>query len=582
MISERRTIDRRRRVLYSAQKIDEGVYAPPGNAASRRLREARRPATAYGSHVNRRLRGRWFSLVPIKRRSMIALGAAVMSVVSLLAVMHYLALAWPALASRPDLARPFRLDRGDSFGSWTVTMAYALTAGSSLLVYQLRRYRNDDYRGHYRLWRIVLLTSLIASLQSATDLVSWGGGLIDALFGSRVALSGGDWLRILLTFGGVVFALRLLVEVSRCKAALAMMAAGWIAFAIPIAARWNLIEIDSVFRAWLVTSCPVWACGCFGVSVMAYLRVLLREVRDLEAEPTPFDSLHSMTQRWKQQRAEKQAFKEAERNEREEAAKQKRDQKAEERRQRLEAKRAGKRTAAAQSETESEADSETTASAKTPTTRNRTRAGQAVQPSDKADDENVAEATESKPAKKRSGWGLKGWRKRSAKSADPESTVDDLDDESDHESASQESDGDAGQTKRKRGWGWSRKKASKSSGQDESGIADEQATVDDDVVTEASDSDALPQKKSRGLKGWFGGRKNKPKSGDDDGHDADEGDHRDRGGSASHDDDRSVDEEADDFDSDDVIDEQDIDWTSLSKAERRRMRKQLKRRGRAA
>ncbi|WP_168563872.1 hypothetical protein [Crateriforma spongiae] len=582
MISERRTIDRRRRVLYSAQKIDEGVYAPPGNAASRRLREARRPATAYGSHVNRRLRGRWFSLVPIKRRSMIALGAAVMSVVSLLAVMHYLALAWPALASRPDLARPFRLDRGDSFGRWTVTMAYALTAGSSLLVYQLRRYRNDDYRGHYRLWRIVLLTSLIASLQSATDLVSWGGGLIDALFGSRVALSGGDWLRILLTFGGVVFALRLLVEVSRCKAALAMMAAGWVAFAIPIAARWNLIENDSVFRAWLVTSCPNWACGCFGVSVMAYLRVLLREVRDLEAEPTPFDSLHSMTQRWKQQRAEKQAFKEAERNEREEAAKQKRDQKAEERRLRLEAKRAGKRTAVAKSETESESDSETPASAKTPTTRNRTRAGRTDQPGDESEDEYIAEAKDSKSAKKRSGWGLKGWRKRSAKSADPESTVGNPDDESDHETASQEAADETGQTKPKRGWGWSRKKAAKSSDQDNTGNANERTADDDDVATEASDSDAPPRKKSRGLKGWFGGRKNKTKTGDGDGPDADEGDQQKRPSSESHGDDRSVDDGVDDFGSEDVIDEQDIDWSSLSKAERRRMRKQLKRRGRAA
>ena len=62
----RRTNDRRRRVLYSAHQADH----EPSSAASRRhaekLREARCPQMAYGSRVHRRIRGRWFSLVPFQ------------------------------------------------------------------------------------------------------------------------------------------------------------------------------------------------------------------------------------------------------------------------------------------------------------------------------------------------------------------------------------------------------------------------------------------------------------------------------------------------------------------------------------
>src|SRR6056297_1628223 len=168
---------------------------------------------------------------------------------------------------------------------------YALTAGTSLLVYQLRRYRNDDFLGHYRLWRLVLVVCLLASVDSSVGLVEWGGAAIDLAFGRRVALGGGDWLSLLLTFGGVIFAIRLVLEVRRSRASLPLMLIGWAWLAVPAAVRWNLFRIESTTGGWLVTTAPLMACACFWTSVTSYLRLLLRQVRQLEDDLSPMARL---------------------------------------------------------------------------------------------------------------------------------------------------------------------------------------------------------------------------------------------------------------------------------------------------
>ncbi|MEM9825439.1 MAG: hypothetical protein AAF958_02560, partial [Planctomycetota bacterium] len=72
-MSTRRAIDRRRRVLYSTCQADPSAVT---SRQAERLRQARKPVAAYGDRVQRRLNGRWYSLVPASRKSMsIATGA---------------------------------------------------------------------------------------------------------------------------------------------------------------------------------------------------------------------------------------------------------------------------------------------------------------------------------------------------------------------------------------------------------------------------------------------------------------------------------------------------------------------------
>lgn len=281
MSHTRRTTDRRRRVLYSAHQADHS----PATAASRReasrLREARRPQAAYGSRVHRRIRGRWFSLVPVRRRTMWTVSSVIGLAALLLCAAHYAAVAWPAIAYRPEIARPLRLDRPDSFGRWFMVAMLTLTSGASLMIYQLRRYRNDDFQGRYRLWRLVLVVTALASVNALVSMIEWGGALLDAGFGKRVALTGGDWIRLVVSLGGAVLALRLIAEVRRCRPALSLMIVSALFFAVPEAAKWNILNVDSLPKWTLVTSASLLGSTALFLAMGCYLRMLYREVKEI-------------------------------------------------------------------------------------------------------------------------------------------------------------------------------------------------------------------------------------------------------------------------------------------------------------
>lgn len=226
---------------------------------------------------------------------MMTIAALLSGITVLLCAAHYAAVAWPALAYQEKVARPLRLDLPESFGRWLTGTLLALSAATSLMIYQLRRYRIDDFQGRYRLWRLVLVVLLAASVNSLVSIIDWSGALIDAAFGRRVALTGDDWIRLFVSFGGAVLALRLIAEVRRSRFSLSMMILAIATFALPEAANWNILQVDTLFRWVAVTSAPLIGCTALSISLVAYLRMLYREVQQIEEHD-------SLTERFQQMR----------------------------------------------------------------------------------------------------------------------------------------------------------------------------------------------------------------------------------------------------------------------------------------
>lgn len=282
----RSTSDRRRRVLYSSHQADGNASIPTTRREVEKLREARRPTALYGERVQRRLEARWFALVPVSQQSHLIVASVVFSIVSVLTGMHYLSVTWPTLALMEDVARPFRMDRRDSFGGFFQILFLATTSGVCLLTYQLRRYRLDDYVGRYRIWRTVVIATAIASLGSSVSLIDWTGSLIDAAFGKRVALSGVDWIRLFVALGGTTLLLRLLAEVRHCKPAIVGLLSASCILMIPEAAGWNLFEVNSAFRWWAVTSAPLLGSALLCLAFTSNLRMLYREVCEIQPGPS--------------------------------------------------------------------------------------------------------------------------------------------------------------------------------------------------------------------------------------------------------------------------------------------------------
>lgn len=273
--------DRRRLVIYS-QRLNEDSAGPIAGVAERSS-DAKRSQAAYGSRVQRRLRARWYGLVPVKNRTLLAVAAVLFGFVALLGMMHWCAFWWAPIAAYPEVARPFRLDRPDSFGTWFSAILLAATAGASFLVYQLRRYKSDDYHGHYRIWRIAIVLSLVASIDCVTGLIGWLGGTLDVLLAERDFLAGADWVRLLLGFGGAAFALRMVTEISRSGWAATVLGLSFVGYAVPLAVRWKLVDAQVGTEAVAVPIVITLARAGTMLAVVIYLRLLYREVRRIES-----------------------------------------------------------------------------------------------------------------------------------------------------------------------------------------------------------------------------------------------------------------------------------------------------------
>ena len=229
---------------------------------------------------------------------MIVLAAMFAGLASFLCFAHYTAVAWPSVAYRPAVARPLRLDRPDSFGHCMMVTLLALSTGVSLLIYQLRRYRNDDFKGHYRLWRIVMIVMALASINAMVGVIDWAGALLDAMFGKRVALTGSDWVRLVVSLAGTVLAIRLIAEVRRCRSALVMMIAACLLLALPEAAKWNVLNVDSLGRWVAVTTAPLLASTALFLALVVYLRMLYREVRQIEDSESLLQRIQQLRSQW--------------------------------------------------------------------------------------------------------------------------------------------------------------------------------------------------------------------------------------------------------------------------------------------
>lgn len=283
---QNRSADRRRRVMYQSHVAPPAPSTPATRRAAEELRAARQPANSFGSRVHRQLRGRWFSLVPVSRLAILVAAALMLAIPISLTVFHHLAVTWPSLAYREGITRPFRMERPDSFAAWWTTMVLVLAAGAMRLVFVLRRHRRDDYRGHYQLWQLTLIVLLVASVHLTVGLVAWLGAFVDLAIGDRAILSGANWLRIALDIGGVILAMRLVAEVYHCRPALIaiLSAAAFLGFSE--AAAWQLIAVDTMTRSTLVLAAPMLGSSCLLVAATIYLRALYREVRNIADAPT--------------------------------------------------------------------------------------------------------------------------------------------------------------------------------------------------------------------------------------------------------------------------------------------------------
>jgi hypothetical protein len=122
-----------------------------------------------------------------------------------------------ALRARP--LRAFALGQPGSLSCWFSTLMLLASAVMALVVYSVRKFKADDYHGHYRVWLwAAFCWILMASDEAASlhDVIAEG---LSAATGTRLTGDGSVWWLVPAAFVLGAIASRLLVDVWYCRLA---------------------------------------------------------------------------------------------------------------------------------------------------------------------------------------------------------------------------------------------------------------------------------------------------------------------------------------------------------------------------
>ena len=213
----RRTDARRRRVLSEE-------FVPTEQAAL----ESNRPMQAYSFGANRRNQPKTTDLIPKRAVALVGFFLLIVSGIAALNALAWYAEPLATIIGEPG-ARALSLFGPGTLANWCCSISLFLCGGICVQLYLLRQHKRDDYGGMYRVWILMALMFVVASIDCAIDLRSIATKSFEFL--THRSLAGTPWL--MLTIEMIVLAiivLRMLFEVRASKFSLGVVLLVWVGF----------------------------------------------------------------------------------------------------------------------------------------------------------------------------------------------------------------------------------------------------------------------------------------------------------------------------------------------------------------
>jgi len=265
----RSRIDRRRRTL-TEDSVNEANSVDWGS-------ESREPA-AYGQGATAFADLRLRDLIPRRRRFVAAWFTLALFTISAIIAAHLGRAAigeWLQLSSVPgiDLSQPANL------AAWFTSVAYGGAGLLATIIYGLRRFRLDDYAGHYRLWLFVVPSLFLASFCSIVPLHEvWSlvcERLVSGTINSPLAQLWwvGPAMLATIGIGGRVF-----FEVKRNRLCLISGLIGILSLSMCLIVKAGYLAIAGVEESLLVWGTQMLGAGSLAMCCLLYARQMLLEI----------------------------------------------------------------------------------------------------------------------------------------------------------------------------------------------------------------------------------------------------------------------------------------------------------------
>lgn len=190
-----------------------------------------------------------------------------------------------ALAFDAHQTSALDLSAAGNASQWFAAMLLGLSAWVAVFIYSLRRHRLDDYNGRYRVWLWTAGGCLVASLGETTTVDLLGRGLCERIAGTCGLIGWNVWPAAV-GIPLVALAIRLLIEVRRCRLAMATLTVATIGFLAAAAVDLGLVAVVSGDTAAFVQR-GSWLTGyvLMLTSFLLYTRHVMREIAGLIATP---------------------------------------------------------------------------------------------------------------------------------------------------------------------------------------------------------------------------------------------------------------------------------------------------------
>ena len=237
--------DRRRRVMREAVAAEAGVAVESVRAKTRRRvrdrdgeEEDEQSSSAkrdpgYSQAVRRACQQRLVQLIPVRRSSLMLVIVGAWTIWATLLLAHYYVHVKPVSSGGvTPVAYLVHLRSTHGIAHWLGGQLWMLTALASLMIFQLRKHKLDDYRAKYRVWGFLAVAALISSLDASSSGLYLFGKSIDAWALREVGYSG--WSVVLATFATLVgmLGLRLCSEIKTAPMSLTFWLTGLVSWAI--------------------------------------------------------------------------------------------------------------------------------------------------------------------------------------------------------------------------------------------------------------------------------------------------------------------------------------------------------------
>ena len=183
-------------------------------------------------------------------------------------------------ADRRQVLAGLDVEARGSLAAWCASLLLAAAAAACVMVYSLRRHRLDDYRGRYRVWLWAVAGFLLASADAVTGLHAGVSLLAEDLVGHRVQVEAHVWW--VGTLGAVlsVAALRLVIEMRACLAAVAATLAAGACYATSASLQTGILRLDGgLLDAMAQSTCLLTAALCIAGAVLCYARYVYRDAQ---------------------------------------------------------------------------------------------------------------------------------------------------------------------------------------------------------------------------------------------------------------------------------------------------------------